>query len=552
MKNKKTLILLAIALGLILVISPVMIAGAQPLERGTVTVKKLVRGAPIHGSNGIKIGPDGRLYIASVLGREILIMDPKNGKILDRYDSDQGVAGPDDLVFGPDGSLYWTDILSGEVGRLEPDGSWTKQYVAPFVNPIAFNEEGRLFVAQAFLGSRLFELDPELAAPPILLMGSDDPTEHLNGMDFGPDGLLYAPRQPLNQIVRIDVDTLTVEVLTDQFEGACAFNSKGELYVATEASVVHFNVDTGDVTTVVEIEDTLDNLTFDANDNLYVSNFRNGAIYKILKNDKVRLLSRGGLIAPAGIAVLPDNHAGESIFVADFWRVNEYDGRNGQPGISGTDFFFDSPYTAAPDGENLILSSSFGGIVEVWNPTTQSVVAPPYFFDPTIEAPINAVRFKDDIVVAVLGAPGTVISIDDVGNRTTLATGLFVPSGLAYTDDDLWVADWASGVVWQIFKNGELQDPPLMIAVGLDSPEGLAVDHDGSLLVVESGAGRLSRIDPATGDVSVVASNLALGIPPSPGWPPTWFFNGVAVGDGGDIYVTGDVENVVYRIRVRP
>jgi sugar lactone lactonase YvrE len=549
MKHKKLITILVLSLGILLVIGPVMFVGAQPLGKGTVTVKELVRGAPIHGSNGIKIGPDGRLYVASVLGREILIMDPKNGKILETYGPAQGVAGPDDLVFGPDGSLYWTDILSGEVGRLEPDGTVTKQFVAEFVNPIAFNSQGRLFVAQAFLGDGLYELDPNLVNSPKKIMGVGNPAFHLNGMDFGSDGLLYAPRQQLNQIVRIDVDVdpVVVEVLTDQFEGACAFDSNGELYVATEDRIVHFDVDADEVTTVAEIERDLDNLAFDKNDNLYASNFRNGAIYKILKNGEFRFLSPGGLIAPAGIAVLPDDHAGESIFVADFWRVMEFDGLNGQPGISGIDFFFDSPFSASPDGENLILTSWFGDTVQVWNPATNSVLSTDLF-----AVPVNALRFMGEIVVAELGT-GSVVSLDqNTSIRTTLASGLFVPTGLAATDDDLWVADWASGIVWQVVHDGVVLLSPAPIAGGLTTPEGMAVDHDGSLLVVESALGRVSRIDPDSGELSVVASDLALGEFASPGWPPTWFFNGVAVGERGDIYVTGDIDNVVYRIRVRP
>jgi len=55
---------------------------AQPLDIGTVTVEVLVRGAPVNGANGMKIGVDGNLYIASALGGEIVIMNPKNGKII--------------------------------------------------------------------------------------------------------------------------------------------------------------------------------------------------------------------------------------------------------------------------------------------------------------------------------------------------------------------------------------------------------------------------------------------------------------------------------------
>jgi hypothetical protein len=47
--------------------------------------------------------------------------------------------------------------------------------------------------------------------------------------------------------------------------------------------------------------------------------------------------------------------------------------------------------------------------------------------------------------------------------------------------------------------------------------------------------------------VTVVADGLALGAEGVPGMPPTWLFSGVAVGPSGTIYVTSDVDNVVYR-----
>ena len=80
---------------------------------------------------------------------------------------------------------------------------------------------------------------------------------------------------------------------------------------------------------------------------------------------------------------------------------------------------------------------------------------------------------------------------DEDGTRSAIATGLFYPTGLAATDDDLWVADWATGIVWKIVADGVDLPTPEFVAGGLLSPEGMAVDRDGSLLVVEAGAGRL-------------------------------------------------------------
>ena len=125
----------------------------------------LAHGAQIRSPNGIKAGPDGNLYVASVTEQAILVIDPTTGEIVKRQGPEVGVDGPDDLAFGPDGSIYWTNFFEGSVGRLAPDGSTSSQMVAPGVNPIAVAQNGRVFVGLAFLGDALYELDPSLAAP---------------------------------------------------------------------------------------------------------------------------------------------------------------------------------------------------------------------------------------------------------------------------------------------------------------------------------------------------------------------------------------------------
>ncbi len=156
----------------------------------TGKVNILVQGTSIHGANGIYFDENDLLYIASVAGRDIQVMDREDGAILRRIAPEQGVEGPDDLILGPEGSLYWTSIFTGEIGRLSPEGVKTGQRVAPGVNPITFSREGRLFTALDFLGEGLYELDPNLQEPPQLLI----PTlGFLNAMQFGPDGYLYGP-----------------------------------------------------------------------------------------------------------------------------------------------------------------------------------------------------------------------------------------------------------------------------------------------------------------------------------------------------------------------
>ena len=121
-------------------------------------IVELVRGAALHSANGAYVGPDGRLYVASIFGGEIVAFDVDSGEVVRRYGPEAGVVVPDDVTFGPDGSMYWTDYVIGEVGRLAPDGTVTKQFMAPGVNPITFSADGRLFVGLCFNGDGLYEL----------------------------------------------------------------------------------------------------------------------------------------------------------------------------------------------------------------------------------------------------------------------------------------------------------------------------------------------------------------------------------------------------------
>jgi sugar lactone lactonase YvrE len=151
------------------------------------------------------------------------------------------------------------------------------------------------------------------------------------------------------------------------------------------------------------------------------------------------------------------------------------------------------------------------------------------------------VRFQGDVVVCERGTGSVVrLSAAEPTTRTVLASGLGLPAGLAATGQDLWVSDWATGRVLEVVAGGRVHKRPRVLAEGLAYPEGLAVCADGSLLVVEAEAGRLTRIDPRSGKVTTVWDGLA---PCLQGDHPTWIFNGVAVDASGTIYLTSDAAN---------
>lgn len=539
----------------------------DPVNGNNYEVTEIVKGAALHGTNGLNFGPDGNLYIASFLGQEIIVMNKQNGTIIKRIGRDMGVNSPDDLVFGPDSSLYWTDILLGEVVRMTPAGVVTRQYVAPGVNPITFSDDGRLFVALDFLGDGIYELDPNLINPPraiVQYVQGAFPIGFLNAFDFGPDGFLYGPIFGAGMVAKVNVGqpndppfinpwmdgTLTPVAGGFTTPVAAKFNQAGVLHVLDQTGEV-FKVDivNGQKTLFVTLQEGLDNLAFDANGVLYVSNADFGWIIEVQPNGQTRTVSGGGMICPGGLAVLPGSNNQDALFEADMFRLREFNGLSGQEVAVDKGHLLPAPgaltipFTASADGNNLVVTSWFGSVVQVWNPQTNEVLE-----EHSFPVPINAIRFKNDLVVVDLGLGGVVRASDKsmilpIDNATVIA-----PGGLATDGKLLWVADWVTGTIWQISFVGNTPNAPVAISNGLSYPEGLALHTDGSLVVVETGASRLSRINVTNGERTTIVDGLELGLPALEGYPPTWTFDGVAIGASGDIYVSGFGKNVIYRI----
>jgi streptogramin lyase len=80
------------------------------------------------------------------------------------------------------------------------------------------------------------------------------------------------------------------------------------------------------------------------------------------------------------------------------------------------------------------------------------------------------------------------------------------------------------------------------VAQGLAQPEGIAVDANGSLLVVEVGAKQIKRINAKGGEGVVIAANLPIGLSNGPS-----LYRSVAVSPSA-IYFNSDVDNSVYKL----
>ena len=89
----------------------------EPPEPAAWSVTVLAQGGPLHATNGMYFGPDGRLHVVSASSAEVLAVDPESGEVLERWGPEDGVQGPDDIIFGPDGSWYWTEFAFGDVAK---------------------------------------------------------------------------------------------------------------------------------------------------------------------------------------------------------------------------------------------------------------------------------------------------------------------------------------------------------------------------------------------------------------------------------------------------
>lgn len=504
----------------------------------------IATGAELAGANGVAIGPDGHLYVASVLGSNLTVVDVESGDILKQYGAEEGVIGPDDVAFASDGSVFWTSIMTGEVAGFDATG--TKVVAANLtagVNPITFSDDDRLFVSQCFFGTHLFEVDPKGQAPARLIDDTLGPGCGLNGMDWGPDGRLYGPRWFRGEVVSFDVDEGDMRLEASGFvtPAAVKFNAEGVLHVLDTGvgDVIRVNAD-GTQNVVASLSPGLDNFVFDGDGRIFVSSFTDGFITRVNVDGSQTELLPGGIAHAGGITY----HQGQ-VVLADLHGIRGFDLEGAvtfnQRNVLGMGAM-GGALNVSSDGDDLMLVSWVDNDVRIWN-QAEGVRR---WEKSGLAAPVAAVRYADQVVVAEHGR-SRVVAFNDAGEEVAVyASDLPAPTGLFVSGGDLMVSDRALGQILKVGHEGQALTEPEVMVDGLVTPEGF-VQFEGHIAVVEADAGRVSVIS-ADGKRRTVAE-----IPPgsqaaSAAQPPSQVFNGIAVDGDGRLYLPGEPNRVLYRI----
>ena len=97
-------------------------SAANPSAADGWRLERLTAPSRLFGANGLRTGPDGRVYIAQVTGSQISALDLATGRLDTISPKGGDIIAPDDVAFDPSGNLYATEVMDGRVSMRAPGG----------------------------------------------------------------------------------------------------------------------------------------------------------------------------------------------------------------------------------------------------------------------------------------------------------------------------------------------------------------------------------------------------------------------------------------------
>jgi sugar lactone lactonase YvrE len=354
-----------------------------------------------------------------------------------------------------------------------------------------------------------------------------------NGLRFGPDGLLYNASAYGSTLSRLDVDSGHLEILSHDDPDRSvtpddlAFDANGTLLLTEcmDARVVAFEAGRP---RVVQRGVVGANGIATYADRIFVSEFLpQGRVLEIFLDDRPPVVLAEALPGPNGMCVADDRRIYvASVFTGEVLRV-PIDG--GPVDVAARGLASPGSVRGGPDGM-LYISEGGSGAVTMLDPLRQTVATvaqgPPGIdsldLDPS--GRIFVSYYIDGRVLELFR---------DGGHREILGPGLLAPYGLAFLNGDVHVADGLGAAVitegGAVERRGKFTDPGFpgylrgladardrrllattsegriarydpdrveceILADGLSEPSGVAAMADGSVVVAESSAGRVSSV----------------------------------------------------------
>ncbi|MDQ1489299.1 MAG: hypothetical protein QOJ23_1813 [Actinomycetota bacterium] len=556
-----------------------------PVDAPGYHARYLVEPNPLQQTDGMALDGHGGVWVTQALSNRVVHLDLATRavtRIADEHDA-KPLRVPDDIALGPDGNLYVTAMLDRAVVRMAKDGTERKVVGSnlgdggSLTNGIAFNRQGRLFATDLSFADPshpggMWEVDPAGQKPPVPVVRNLPSPE---GFGFGPDGLAYVPEMFAGRIDVIDVDARTVRPLVSGFGYLVALkvDTAGRLVTMETDTGKLWRVDrtTGQRTFIAQGPPGLDNLVIAADGTIYTTNFAQGNVWRVdeARQTMVPLLLADGegangeakgegangeggsaLTLPFSLSEAPDG----ALVVGDFAAVTRLTGSGaGARADRLSRLLVDVGAPATPGRQIELLTP---GAVQIGSAVYYSDFLPP---DGRIFRR-DLASGRRDLVAKGFGFPwtvregppgrllvgdqalGAVFDVDlATGRSTPVLQGLRSPSGLAFDRGSgvLYVSDTGGGRV--VGVNLSLPAPsPFLVATGLADPEGVAVDGNGRVLVVEGATGRLFRVEDG-GRRHLVASGLPTGTV-GIGLPLLNYSSDVLVRRDGTIVVSGDAD----------
>lgn len=504
----------------------------------------LVAPSSFAGVHGLAIDAKGRLLAGSVLGYSMWEVDRQTGAAKVMIPAPEGQA--DDIAVGPNGELAWTNYLMGML-RYRANDTAPLQVLAkdlPGLNSVDFDRKnGKLYASQVFLGDALWEIDVAGVKPPRLIakdMGG------LNGFEVGPDGMIYGPLWFKGQVVKVDPANGAITVINSEFKVPAAANldGKGNLWVVDTRTGELSKVElaSGRKTVMKQLKTALDNLAIAPDGMIYVSNMADNSIEAYNPaTGELKLLTGGKLAVPAGLKL-----DGDSLWVADVFGFRQVNAKSGDVKdvfrMQASDMEY--PFAVGVSAKQFALASWFTGTVQIVDRATLKTVHMIH----GLKAPFDALPMEDGSVLYAEIGTGNITRASGADYKTTkvVAEGLGGPVQMTLGRDGALYVTEAAGKLTRIdLATGTKTE----IANDLAMPEGVAQTPWGSFIVAETAAARLTEIDPSNGTRRTVAANLPIGMPAGPGMPPPYVVTGVAVGADGTVYFSADKNNAVYKVR---